>query len=148
MTPSETPAEEANWLQTRPGERCLIRVSAEETGGAYAVVEIISSPGDGTPLHVHRNEDEYMLVVEGTVRYVRGDEMFDAGPGALISLPRNVPHAWANPGKVPLRLLMTVTPGGVEESLRVVARGNIEEMMALGARFGVEVLGPPLLNHL
>ena len=49
----------------RPGERCLIRVPAADTNGAYSFVEIVSDPGDGTPLHVHQNEDEYLFVLEG-----------------------------------------------------------------------------------
>jgi hypothetical protein len=32
------------WLQARPGERCLIRVSAAETNDAYSIVEIVSGP--------------------------------------------------------------------------------------------------------
>ena len=39
------------WLRTRSGERCLIRLSAADTNGVYSLVEIVSSPGDGTPLH-------------------------------------------------------------------------------------------------
>ena len=72
------PVDQGEWLQTRPGERCLIRVAAAETNGAYSVVEILSHPGDGTPIHVHQNEDEHFLILEGTARVVRGDEKFDA----------------------------------------------------------------------
>jgi hypothetical protein len=46
----------SEWLQTRPGERCLIRVSAGDTSGAYSVVEIVADTRDGTPVHVHQNE--------------------------------------------------------------------------------------------
>ena len=87
--------ERANWLQTRPGERCLIRVPAADTNGAYSFVEIVSDPGDGTPLHVHRNEDEYLFVLEGTVRLALGDKIFDAEAGTMVTLPKNIPHAWA-----------------------------------------------------
>ena len=52
------PVDQGEWLQTRPGERCLIRVAAAETNGAYSVVEIFSHPSDSTPIHVHQNEDE------------------------------------------------------------------------------------------
>ena len=59
-------SEQANWLQTRPGEGVLIRVPAADTNGIYSFVEIVSEPSDGTPLHVHRNEDEHLFVLEGT----------------------------------------------------------------------------------
>src|SRR5262245_57457193 len=45
-------ADRVQWLRTRPGEQCLIRESSEDTNGLYAVLEIVSSPGDGTPLHL------------------------------------------------------------------------------------------------
>jgi hypothetical protein len=41
---------DGEWLQARPGERCLIRVSAAATNGAYSLVEIVADPGDGTPV--------------------------------------------------------------------------------------------------
>jgi mannose-6-phosphate isomerase-like protein (cupin superfamily) len=68
----------SEWLQTRPGERCLIRVSAADTDGAYSVVEIVSDPDDGTPIHVHQNEDEHFLILKGSARIVYGDKTFDA----------------------------------------------------------------------
>ena len=70
------PADQGEWLQTRPGERCLIRVAAAETNGAYSVVERLSHPGDSTPMHVHRNEDEHFLIRAGTARIRRRHEAF------------------------------------------------------------------------
>src|SRR6516164_7449526 len=81
------------WLQTRPGERCFIRVAAADTNGAYSVVEILSLPGDSTPMHVHQNEDEHLFVLEGTARVARGDEAFDAPAGTTVAFPRHIPHA-------------------------------------------------------
>ena len=130
------------WLQTRPGESCLIRVSAEETGGLYSVVEIISQPGDGTPLHVHANEDEYALVLEGTARIAYGDEVIDAKTGDSLLLKRGIPHAWANRTDQPMRLLMTCTPGGVEIALRLIAVQDFERLGAIGESLAVTVLGP------
>jgi mannose-6-phosphate isomerase-like protein (cupin superfamily) len=134
------------WLQTRPGERCNIRVSAEETNGAYSVVEIVSSPGDSTPLHVHRNEDEHFLVLEGTARILCGDRTVDAIAGTAMTLPRQVPHAWGNPTNSPLRVVVTTTPGGVEGILRLIAGGEEIDIMALAETFGVQVVGPLLIQ--
>jgi hypothetical protein len=41
------------WLQARPGERFSIRIPALATDGSYSVTEILSSPGDSTPVHLH-----------------------------------------------------------------------------------------------
>jgi mannose-6-phosphate isomerase-like protein (cupin superfamily) len=149
MTPNVTPISRedgAEWLQTRPGERCLIRVSAVDTNGAYSVVEIVSSPGDSTPMHVHQNEDEHILVVEGTARIACGDKIFDVAAGSAVVLDKNVPHAWGNPSNSPLRIVVTCFPGGVEEVLRINAQGGDTDVKALSERFGVRSVGPRLIE--
>jgi mannose-6-phosphate isomerase-like protein (cupin superfamily) len=143
---TETAAQPANqqhkstWLQNRPGERCLIRTAAEDTNGIYSVVEILSEPGDGTPVHVHQNEDEYLIVLEGKVRIVNGEETFDAQPATAIALRKGINHAWNNPANSQLRMLAIMTPGGIEHVLRVTAEGG--DVMALWERFGVRFVGP------
>ncbi|MBR0697134.1 cupin domain-containing protein [Bradyrhizobium lablabi] len=144
MTGARSKETGGEWLQTRPGERCLIRVSAEETNGAYSIVEIVASPGDSTPMHVHQNEDEHFVILEGTARIACGDKVVDAPAGTSMSLPRNVPHAWGNPTKSPIRFVVTTTPGGVEESLRLIARGDVD-IMAIAEKFKVQIVGPLLL---
>src|SRR5262249_9488597 len=134
--------ERANWLQTRPGERCLIRVPAIDANGAYSFIEIVSEPGGGTPLHVHRNEDEHLLVLEGTGRFAVGDRIFDAEAGTMVTLPRNIPHAWGNRSRSRLRIAVIAYPGGVEEVLRIIAGGATVDLAALAKRFGVTALGP------
>ena len=113
------PIDQGEWLQTRPGERCLIRVAATETNGAYSVVEIISHPGDSTPMHVHQNEDEHFLILEGTARVVHGDETFDAPAGTTVALPRHIPHAWGNATNSTLRMVVTCWPGGLRSYIAV-----------------------------
>jgi mannose-6-phosphate isomerase-like protein (cupin superfamily) len=134
--------EQATWLQTRPGERCLIRVPAAETSGTYSFVEIVSEPGDGTPLHVHRHEDEYLFVLEGTGRFAVGGKIFDAEAGTMVTLPRNIPNAWGNRSGSRLRIGGICYPGGVEEALRIIAGGGVIDIPALADRFGVISLGP------
>jgi mannose-6-phosphate isomerase-like protein (cupin superfamily) len=117
-------------------------VPAADTNGAYSLVEIVSDPGDGTPLHVHQNEDEYLFVLEGTARVAVGDKIFDAKAGTMATLPRNIPHAWGNRSDLRLRIAAICCPGGVEEALRIVAGGGLIDIPALAERFGVVALGP------
>src|SRR5258708_17626259 len=106
-TPAQSTTHESKgeWLQTRPGERCLIRISAAETNGAYSVVEIVADAVDSTPIHVHQNEDEHFLILEGTAHIAYGDKTFDAAAGTSVTLLRGIPHAWGNPSASPLRML-------------------------------------------
>jgi mannose-6-phosphate isomerase-like protein (cupin superfamily) len=135
------------WLQSRPGERFSIRIPASATNGCYSVTEILSSPGDSTPVHLHEKEDEHILVVQGTARVLCGDKTFDAAAGTVVSLARGIPHAWGNPTDTPLRLVITATPGGVEEVLRLLATsGDQLDLVALADKYGVRLIGPPLLG--
>jgi quercetin dioxygenase-like cupin family protein len=130
------------WLRTRSGEHCLIRLSAADTNGVYSLVEIVSSPGDGTPLHVHENEDEHIIVLEGTAGIAYGDEVFDAEGGKVVTLLRKIPQAWGNRSNSQLRIAVVAFPGDVEEILRLIARNDEADLPALAESFGVRLVGP------
>jgi mannose-6-phosphate isomerase-like protein (cupin superfamily) len=134
----------SEWLQTRPGERCLIRISEADTKGAYSLVEIVSDSRDGTPIHIHQNEDEHFIVLEGTARVLSGDKTFDAAAGTGVTLRKGVPHAWCNLSDSPLRMVAIASPGGCEETLRLIAKGGDIDIMALGEKFGIRIVGPVL----
>ena len=42
--------------------------------------------------HFHPNEEQYMLILEGKIKMVLGDEMKILESGDLIHIPRNTPH--------------------------------------------------------
>jgi mannose-6-phosphate isomerase-like protein (cupin superfamily) len=150
VTPMEPGAQSINhkekkeWLQTRPGERCLIRLSAADTNGAYSIVEIVSDARDGTPMHIHQNEDEHFVIVEGTARIASGDKTFDAAAGSAVTLRKGVPHAWCNLSGSPLRMVVIASPGGIEEILPLIAKGGDIDIKALSEKFGVRNVGPML----
>jgi mannose-6-phosphate isomerase-like protein (cupin superfamily) len=133
---------QSDWLQTRLGERCLIRISAAETNGAYSVVEIVSDAGDGTSLHIHQNEDEHFIILEGTAHIACGDRFFEAPAGTAVTLSMGIPHAWCNLSNSPLRMVVIASPGGVEEILRSIAKGGDIDILALAEKLGVRIVGP------
>jgi mannose-6-phosphate isomerase-like protein (cupin superfamily) len=134
------PEQSGEWLKSSPGERFRICTSAAQTDGAYSVVEIVAEPGYGTPVHIHENEDEHFVVVEGTAYLVNGDQEFEATAGAAISLRKGIPHAWSNRSNSLLRLVITNVPGGIEEALRLSAKGV--DVRAVAKQFAVRVVGP------
>src|SRR5215510_12247740 len=139
QTHSQTKEE---WLETRPGEHCLIRLSAGDTHGLYSLVEIVSEPGDGTPLHIHEREDEHIIVLDGTVRIAYGDKVFDSQVGDVVTLRKGIPHAWGNRSSAQLRIAMLTCPGGVEEILRLITKASQADVPALSERFRVRIIGP------
>jgi quercetin dioxygenase-like cupin family protein len=135
------------WLYSRPGERFLIRIPAAATNGSYSVMEIVASPGDSTPVHLHEKEEEHFLIVEGTVRFLYGDKTFDATAGTMVTCNRGIPHAWGNATDAPIRMMVTASPGGCEEALRMIAVGGDQaDAMAIAERFSIRPLGPPVLG--
>ncbi|WP_211206647.1 cupin domain-containing protein [Wenxinia marina] len=113
-----------------------------------SVIEEIVPPGVAGPWHRHSREDEVSYVIEGTFRIWRGEEVFDIGPGGVALLPRDQAHTFQNVGSTTGRLLTVVTPAGLERFFQEVAeRGlgedDLDEVVAVAAEFGVEILGPP-----
>ena len=93
----------------------ILLLASERADGQFALVEHTLSPRAlGAPLHTHRNEDEYSLVVEGTVGVEIGGEVLQATAGRIVLKPRRIPHAFWNPTDRPVRLLDLIVPGGFE----------------------------------
>jgi quercetin dioxygenase-like cupin family protein len=136
------PQANTKWLETRPGEHCLIRISAKDTHGLYSLVEILSDPGDGTPMHIHESEDEQIVVLEGTARIAYGDKVFDAHVGDVVTLRKGIPHAWGNRSSAQLRIAVLASPGGVEEILDLIAKSSPADIPAIAERFHVRNIGP------
>ena len=48
--------------------------------------------GEGPPPHFHPNEEQFLLVLEGKLKMVVGEEERIIGPGDLVHIPRNARH--------------------------------------------------------
>ena len=143
---------DAFWWQ---GSLMKIKARAADTGGALGLVDGTFYEGFGPPLHVHHREDEGMLVLDGEIRFRQGMEEFIAGPGTLVWVPREVPHAFTVQSPI-ARALVIVTPGGFEqmfvdggvpvsETTEAPTQGyDPDAARALAEKFGFDVIGPQL----
>ena len=50
-----------------------IKIAGADTGGQYGLLEIEVRPGEGSPWHVHPEEDEWFYVLEGQFTFHVGD---------------------------------------------------------------------------
>src|SRR5262245_21502032 len=50
----------------------------------------------GPPLHVHREQDDTLFVLEGVLTVQVRDELFDLGPGDFATVPPGIPHTFDN----------------------------------------------------
>lgn len=97
------------------GDRYTFKVTGKETGGAFTVMDQIIQPQGGPPPHVHRGEDEAFFVREGRFSFLCGDKQCILEEGAFAYIPKGTLHTFKNIGERPGRLLVTVTPAGLEE---------------------------------
>lgn len=146
---------QARWEMEVSGLWLGLLARSQDTGGRLTVFSYRAPAGfPGPPLHVHRDLDEALLVLEGTLTVRLGGEDRQVGAGGFVWMPREVPHAFANTGEEPARFLGLVTPPGGMEGFFAAVREELagsegppdpERLMELNARHGIEVLGPPLL---
>jgi quercetin dioxygenase-like cupin family protein len=134
-----------------PAGFVTVKVRADQTRGTLTAMESEVPPGSGPPLHVHRNEDEFIHVLDGRARLRLGEALRDAPAGTFVFVPRGVAHTWQVVGDAPARLLFGFTPGseGMERffagaaGLSALARGS-EAFRRFADDAGMDVVGPPL----
>jgi mannose-6-phosphate isomerase-like protein (cupin superfamily) len=129
------------------GTPSTIKLRSSDVRGAYSLLEMVVPPGNGNRLHVHPEAEEAFYVVEGelTIRFPDREERAQAG--ALILVPRGMPHAFANQGDCPTRAIFIFSPAGPErwfeamtELRRAAPDGRLdwETIKALALRYGTE----------
>ncbi len=133
------------------------KATSAQTAGAFVLFEEHSQRGKMTPLHDHPAADESFYVLEGELLFhVYGTE-HRAGPGAFLSVPRGVPHAFMTASDT-ARTLVLITPG--EQAMEAFFHDageparegetppagplDIARIQAAAERHGaVRILGPP-----
>jgi quercetin dioxygenase-like cupin family protein len=121
------------------------KVTSADSGGALAALEITIPPRTLVKPHNHSREDEYSVVLEGTVGARVGDRVVEAGAGASMVKPRGNPHAMWNTGPDPARVLEVLSPGGLEDYFTELApvlrdRAPRADYDALAERYGLTIL--------
>jgi len=51
------------------GDNIWVKLTGEEAGGVYCLVEEASPPQGGPPLHLHHRKDESFYVLEGNYNF-------------------------------------------------------------------------------
>jgi quercetin dioxygenase-like cupin family protein len=143
--PVITVPEDARTLRVM-ADTVRVLVSGGQTGGAYAVLEIVSPAGSGPPPHLHADEDEIFYVLEGKVEVFDGDKKYLAGPGSVAVLPRGRVHGYRNAGNEPLRMLLTISPARFVEYFEALDKlgdqATPQKATELGKDFNLEFAPP------
>lgn len=71
----------------------------------FQVKRITVKPGAALSLQMHHHRAEHWVVVKGTARVTRGDDVFLLGENESTFIPMGTKHRLENPGKLPLELI-------------------------------------------
>jgi quercetin dioxygenase-like cupin family protein len=146
---------EAVWFN---GALVLIKSTSEQTGGRLSAVEFVCPKGFASPLHVHRNDDEFFYVLSGEVRFQLGEKVVEGTAGSFVYGPQGVGHSFRIDSPE-ARLLLVFGPGvGTENLFREGGKPartvglppagekfmDIPALMEIAQRRGQDFVGPPL----
>ncbi len=133
------------------GQPTLVKLAGTDTAGAVAVMHITAPKMTGPPLHRHSREDEWFYVLEGEIVTEVDGKRTTAGAGISAFAPRGTAHTFQNFKDGRAKLLVMVTPAGLErffEELTQMNKGLSQPDFArvgeLMGNYGMEILGPPL----
>lgn len=138
------------------GDRYTILLSSARTGGRTAVIEAFVPPGGGPPMHVHRREDEFFYVLEGAIDFTANGRTERINAGGCFFAPLGAAHRFRNATARPARMLVWVTPGGLDEyftevGTRLPSRASppvaptdadLARLVGLAPKYGLEIVAP------
>ena len=137
------------------GDLYTFKATGKQTKGAFTLIEQVIQPQNGPPPHVHHGEDEAFYVLEGSFSFMCNGEHSVVEAGAFVFIPRGTLHTFRNIGETPGRLMVFITPAGLEEFFYAIgtpASGSgtppafdpavIEKVMKLAGRYKMDVVMP------
>jgi len=76
-----------------------------DSGDRFQVKRLVVKPGASMSLQLHHHRAEHWIVVSGTARITRGEEVFLLGENESTYIPMGAKHRIENPGKVELHII-------------------------------------------
>ncbi|MCZ2104670.1 MAG: cupin domain-containing protein [Burkholderiales bacterium] len=97
-----------------------------------------------TPPHMHRAQDEYILVMEGRIDLLLGGKRTFAAAGDLVRMPRGIPHAFYNNSGEVAKAMFWVAPTGplVDLYRRIHNMSSPQEVVQVADEYGVHFFPP------
>lgn len=98
-----------DWLKAHPlsaaQELSIQEISRGDSGSSH-IVQIRTQE----PLHVHPNHDLLVILLKGRGTLTLGSRRLELKPGAVVSIPRGLPHGFENKGSDPAVAYATFFP--------------------------------------
>ncbi|MGJ0506943.1 MAG: cupin domain-containing protein [Methylocystis sp.] len=119
---------------------------AEDTRGAWSLMENVIPEQAGPPPHSHPWDEAY-YVIEGEVAFQIGDRRELVRAGDFVYAPGGTVHAFQGASKSPARLLIFDAPAHAESFFKDIDREvtelprDLAKVPQIGARHGVAFEG-------
>jgi quercetin dioxygenase-like cupin family protein len=130
------------------------KINSEQSNGMITAMEFQAPRNFGPPLHRHDAEDEMFYIVAGELWLSCGDAEAVHGEGAVVWLPRGLPHTFQVRSET-ARILHVSTPAQFESMVARLGRPTDSptlpeptevdpaHLAEVCAQFDIQVLGPP-----
>ena len=144
------------------GSTYHILASSEQTGGAYAIIDMLVPPGGGPGPHAHADIQESFYVVAGEVVVRSETQTSTARQGTFIEIPKGgAIHSFRNESDQLAHLLCIVVPAGLDQFFLEIGQPvqpgqflppqplgpeQLQKVQALAKSYGQEVFPPDYLT--
>jgi mannose-6-phosphate isomerase-like protein (cupin superfamily) len=122
-----------------------LKATAEQTGGAFSLLEASEPPGFGPPMHIHHDSAEAFYVLEGEYTIFYGGDAHPCRAGSFVYIPAGVEHTFLV-GSVKARKLNLYAPaamvGYFDELSAAEGTLTAAALAQMALRHGMEVTGP------
>lgn len=97
-----------------------------DAGDRFQVKRLIVNPGAAISLQLHHHRAEHWVVVKGTAKVTRGEEVLPLGENQSTYIPVGMKHRLENPGNIPLEIIEVQSGGylGEDDIVRFEDRYN------------------------
>jgi mannose-6-phosphate isomerase-like protein (cupin superfamily) len=129
------------------GFRVSVKADANDTDGAFSLLEADEPAGFGPPLHIHRDAAETFYVLAGEYTIYLEEREVACPAGSFVYIPAGMRHGF-RVGAVASRKLNLYTPaamiGYFDELSEAIRSGHVddEHLSAIALRYSMEVVGP------
>lgn len=145
---------ESLWFMTA---HLLIRLKQSDNTEGLSIIEHRMPKDFAPPLHVHHQESETFVILEGRFRFQRDGDVIEAGTDDTIHMPKGCVHGFrvlSDFGR-----FLTITTGPFEHMVRAAARPaatdelpeqvppTLEQQQSLAevcSAHGIDLVGKPI----
>ncbi len=152
VKPAHTKYALTDTIELFPGLTMKVLLGSGDTNGLQAIFEDIVDPGVGLARHIHHQQDETFIFLEGTFDVEVDGQLYRMTAGDVAFIPKGSVHAWKNVGTSQGRMRYIFSPAlNIEEMFRELndlsKSGELTEELAqeLATKYPEqETVGPPL----